>query len=153
MNKEIHRDNASRAVPPVAALFWGWAGVIPFAVLASVPLFASSDVLTSARGLVVPYGAIILTFMGGVHWGLALCRSNIGTWPFTIGVLPSLVAVLALVLPYQIAVLALGTGFTALLVVDFLIVARGYLPGWYGRLRFQLTLAVLVCLAAAGFGS
>ena len=153
MNKEVCLDNPKSAVLPVAALFWGRAGVIPFAVLASALLFGTSDVSTFARQLIVPYGAIILTFMGGIHWGLAMCRCEIGTWPFTIGVCPSLVAVLALVLPYQLAVLTLGIGFIALLVVDFLIVARDYLPNWYGRMRLQLTLAVVVCLAAAGFAA
>ena len=136
---------------PSQALLWGWAGVLPFAMAAGAIGFAGTDVAQVAAQILVPYGAIILTFMGGAHWGIATRQSADYAWLYTTGILPSLVAVVAISLPLLPAIAVLAVGLVALLLGDLVLVRRDLLPAWYGRLRTQLTVAVLVCLAVAGF--
>ena len=49
-----------------------------------------------------------------------------------------------------LALSLLGAGFALVLAVDRLSVSAGFAPRWYLRLRWPLTLVVLVCLAVAG---
>ena len=88
----------------------GFAGVLPFAALAlALWILPAAQAPLMARWL-VGYGAIILTFVGALHWGVAMVhpevperdRARLMLW----SVIPSLVAWLALALP-QLAGLAL----------------------------------------------
>ena len=61
---------------PRPAFVLGWLGVLPFAAFALSA--ATGGVLppgTAMSGLVL-YGAIILSFMGGAQWGLAMVTSR-----------------------------------------------------------------------------
>ena len=136
---------------PGIALAWGWAGVIPFTALAGLTALAEPHIQAFALQILVPYSAIILTFMGGVHWGIIISRIQNGMYLYTTGIMPSLAAVLAILVPLDFAIAVLGVGFLALLLCDLWLVRTAVLPKWYGKLRIQLTLAVIVCLAVAGF--
>ena len=60
-----------KPLPPLA-LILGIAGIIPFAVFSIASVGESpGSALTATRGL-VGYGAVILAFLGGVHWGFTL---------------------------------------------------------------------------------
>ena len=143
-------ESVRQTTVPSQALLWGWAGVLPFAMAAGAIGFADAEVAQVAAQILVPYGAIILTFMGGAHWGIATRHAVDHAWLYTTGILPSLVAVVAISLPLQPAIATLAAGLVALLVGDLVLVGCRLLPAWYGRMRTQLTIAVLVCLAVAG---
>lgn len=72
---------ASPAQPaPDVARFLGFAGAAPFwlcapAIATHLPL-VDPGLLASLGTLQVGYGATILSFLGGVHWGVAM--TNIG---------------------------------------------------------------------------
>ncbi len=135
---------------PKAALMLGWLGVTPFAgfamaIAAGWPLAAT----TGLRSLVF-YGAVILSFMGGVQWGLALRpaadRANLSS-RLVISVLPAIVAWASVaLLPMLAATSVLATAFALLLVHDIATVRRGLAPPWYTHLRAPLTAVVIVCL-------
>ncbi|MEM9356904.1 MAG: DUF3429 domain-containing protein [Pseudomonadota bacterium] len=135
---------------PTTTLAWGWVGVLPFATLSLALLFGDTFIAGVARQVLVPYAAIILTFMGGVHWGLEMRGAGRGSLLYNSGIFPSLVAVAALVLPVHLALLALGVGFAGLLAFDLWMAQQGIIPRWYSKLRIQLTSAVLACLIVAG---
>ncbi len=66
-------------------------------------------------------GAIILSFLGGVQWGLAIAFPQIDStlWcRLTLSILPSFVAWVALVMPYSIGFFILAGAFVAMLLVD-----------------------------------
>ena len=135
---------------PRAALILGWLGVTPFAGFA-VAIAAGWPLATDVglRGL-IRYGAIILSFMGGVHWGLALrpAADRANTWPrLVISVLPAIAAWASLAfLPMLVATGVLAAAFALLLVYDVETVRRGLAPAWYASLRAPLTAVVIVCL-------
>lgn len=148
-----------RAAPaiPRSAYILGWLGVIPFALLAIAAISGSFLAGQSALSSMVAYGAIILSFLGGAQWGLAMAETPSGDtsqWKhFTLSVLPSLVAFGAWSLQPIYALLGLALSFAAVLVVDLGASRIGQAPSWYPLLRIQLTSAVLACLLlTAAFG-
>ena len=136
------------ATIPAAALWLGPLGLIPFLAGALAPWILPAERLPDASLALIGYGAVILSFLGGVHWGLAAPAGR----PLQIGlsVVPSLVAWLALLVANlqgtDTALWLLAAAFAVLLPGDLLAAARGLAPGWYPRLRVPLTLIVVACL-------
>ncbi len=101
------------------------------------------------------YGAVILSFMGGVQWGLAMLatmqaksgRKHPDAAHLAISVCPALVGWIAALLGPASGLALLATGFVALLVFDLWTVRRELAPRWYAPLRIQLTVAVVILLA------
>ena len=136
--------------PQPAALLWGWLGVLPFVALTATNSLAIGEVHFWAAQILTHYGAIILTFMGGVHWGIALTTQDRNrVYLYTVGIMPSLISVVAILLPAKYALLVLVAGFIALLLYDLCLVRKEVLPAWYGGLRLNLTLTVALCLIIA----
>lgn len=143
MDSDVHQQ-----VPPAAA-WLGGLGAIPFAALAAVSWWLpdySGDALSALRA----YGAVILSFLGGVHWGLAMRRSpaSPGLFALTLSVMPSLVGWSALLLAPRSGLVVLTVAVIAMLAVDVSLAGRGLAPAWYKRLRVPLSTIVFVCLAA-----
>jgi hypothetical protein len=139
---------------PTPAFWLGWAGVIPFAGLAIMSLAGGGDWsgLDQFRALyaLVTYGMIILSFMGGVQWGLEMSRPDgNGAAGFVASVVPALIAFAASFVSVYAALLILAAGFVILLGYDRARIRAGIGPIWYGALRLQLSTAVVICLAAA----
>ena len=63
--------------PARLATALGIAGLIPFAAGAALALL--SDDAAAARAALLAYGAVILSFLGAVHWGLALASGPADT--------------------------------------------------------------------------
>lgn len=62
-----------------AAIWSGYAGVLPFVVgLLGVLLAPAADWRLQAQQAAVDYGAVILSFVGALHWGLALALLVVG---------------------------------------------------------------------------
>ena len=134
---------------PIAALWLGPLGLIPFVAGALAPWLLPAERLPDAGLALAGYGAVILSFLGGVHWGLAAPAGR----PLQIGlsVLPSLIGWLALLVANLYApapaLWLLAAAFAALLPGDLLAAGRGLAPPWYPRLRLPLTLVAVACLA------
>ncbi len=135
---------------PTLALLLGIAGLIPF--LGFGVLSATPDGDRAALALAA-YGAVILAFLGGVHWGFALPdpsgrgeRARLG-----LGVLPSLVGWVALLLVIAVNVGAglavLLLGFVATTAVEARGAAAGLVPRGYMALRYGLSATVVTVLA------
>ncbi len=133
---------------PSAALWLGPLGLVPFLAGALAPWLLPAEGLPEADFALVGYGAVILSFLGGVHWGLAAPEGRPRQLGFS--VLPSLVGWLALLVANLYAVgpalWLLAAAFATLLPGDLLAAGRGLAPGWYPRLRLPLTLVVVACL-------
>lgn len=136
-----------KAMPGVPS-WLGGLGLVPFvagAVLANIP--QTADV---GLWLIVSYGAVILSFLGGIQWGVALTRENGLSPAFILSNVISLAAWCALLLPPYLALMVLGAGFVAALCIDFVLIALLRLPGWFLGLRAVLTVGVLAAIAVAG---
>lgn len=141
---------------PRAAAVLGFAGVVPFAAAALGVWLLPDDYAATALFAQLAYGAAILSFLGGVHWGYALAdaaggRGTEAAFSLRLGwsVLPALVAWASLLLAPVPALGVLLVAFAAHFTGDRIAAARGYLPPWYARLRKHLTALVVACLGAA----
>lgn len=140
-------------VPRIAAILGGL-GLLPFLAGALFAIVGGPDGSATALRY---YAAVILSFMGGVHWGLAIAdtkgpRSFEGKLQLTLSVVPALVAWFALMRPLEASLLLMAFAFLILLVGDMLATLAGEAPAWYPRLRIPLTIGVILSLLIATWG-
>ena len=140
---------------PRPAVWLGLSGLIPF--VATVALAAATgDPALRAWALfaLAAYGAAILSFLGAVHWGLALATPADAPGAAALvprlglGVLPSLAAWVALLLPLGWGLGLLGLAIVITALVESGAAARDLLPKGYPGLRWVLSLCAAVCLFA-----
>ncbi|MEP1206510.1 MAG: DUF3429 domain-containing protein [Rhizobiaceae bacterium] len=133
------------------------AGYVPFAVL-TIGLWlllpeSQNYVLTGTA--LTTYGAVILSFLGGVRWGLALRSANeaASRYILIVSVMPSLAGWFSLYLdaPFVYAVQALV--FAAVGAWDALSGEKGAFGLWFVKLRTTLTFLVTGTLIAAFFAT
>ena len=132
-------------VPRFASIL-GFAGVTPF-IAGLVLLYLYNDPLRGwGEWILISYGAIILSFMGGVHWGAAMIREDSSIGALGRSVLPSLLALPALAIGGANGLLILAFGFLGLVIYDVSEVQKKRLPQWYPYLRRPLTSIVVASL-------
>ncbi len=141
--------------PPPAAVWLTAAGVIPFAALAgglvldlqNLPLTVA-EMHLALRG----YGAVILSFLGGILWGMTIVSGRPAPERagglLVLSTVPPLFGWAALLLPAESGLLLLIACFPAMLAVDWRTAAAGIAPAWYPKLRAPVTVAVVICLGA-----
>ncbi len=140
---------------PRPALILGFAGLVPF-ILGAVGAWALE---AERAGLAIPlqffYASAVLSFLGAVHWGLAMADygavSRASWGRFAWGVVPALAGWLLTALesaPIHMG-MALTAAFPIVLVADLVAAGRGLAPPWYPALRIPLTLVATLSLAAS----
>lgn len=136
------------------ALVLGAGGLIPFvglALLATVGPEADHVYWLTALSY---YGAVILSFVGALHWAHALRReaSGRGAWlQYGYSVLPPLLAWLSLLFPVWTALKLQALALLACYAFDRAMVRIDPLPSWFLRLRAVLTGVSAASLLAASF--
>jgi hypothetical protein len=136
---------------PEPAGWLGGLGAVPFLGLAAAAHFVDDAHRMSVIQALLAYGAVILSFLGGVHWGLAV-GSNINSdnrqflARLVLSVLPSLAGWTALLATETTGLLILATAIAAMLWVDLRATQAGHAPPWYPNLRIPLTCVVVAAL-------
>ena len=96
------------------------------------------------------YGAVILSFVGALHWGFAMLAKDIDDAErnarYLWSVIPALLAWPALLLSGGMAIGLLLGGFLLHYWQDRRLVQRFGLPSWYLPLRGRLTGVACLCL-------
>ena len=97
--------------------------------------------------LALIYSALILSFLGGIWWGVAVARAPEGDQAplFGLAVAPSILALTLVGLSLRWPVIAstlLGLVIVATLLVDRALRQRQLVPAWWMRLRVPLSLAL-----------
>lgn len=147
-------QRADRSAPSAYVERLGNAGLIPFVAGALLSwLVSGHEEAHFYVGLALAaYAAVIVSFLGGIHWGLGMLgepTTDSATTPYLWGIVPSLVAWVAVVMPAYAGLVIEGL----MLVVCYLVDRRLYpaygLSAWL-TLRFRLTLvAALSCFMGA----
>jgi len=139
-------------IPP-AALIPGLLGLLPFWGLAlATHLSTGLDPLLALMALIM-YGAIILSFVGALWWGIAIHATP--TAPrnvmFAWSVVPALIGWVAIMTTPQIGVRMLMAGLALQWVLDGLLMRHvpNLIPAWVFRLRTMLTFGAVSALAFA----
>ncbi len=123
----------------------GYLGLIPF-LAGAVTALLSEELVSLAFQAFILYSLAILSFMGGVHWGLALIIGTRQSTRLLISVVPVIVAWICLIaLPAPLTLAVLGGGFIAQWFIDRPILAELPMPSWYLEMRPRLAYAVAGC--------
>jgi hypothetical protein len=135
-----------------AAQWLGYLGLIPFVAGAALALTGDPAVRDLAIRAVIAYGAVIASFVGAIHWGVALTAADAraGTL-YVVSVLPSLVAWLALLFKPATGLLLLIAAFVLLWLYERATLWSNVFPGWFATLRTRLTAVAVTILALLFF--
>ncbi len=147
---------------PLPALMLGVGGLLPF-VATAIAVWHQPEIGNKASSLNISefalhalgaYGAVILSFLGGVRWGKLLDDdARLRQWsPLTLSVLPSLIGWCSLLLTPAAMLLLLIAGFAIQYALDLMAVRRLELPAWFGRLRLILSSGAVLSLIVALVG-
>lgn len=128
----------------------GYAGLIPFVMLTVLMWLVHADLLPFIAVALAAYAAAIASFLGGIHWGLGFMKGEAAArFHFFWGVVPSLLAWLALMMPAYAALPLLGLVLMACYAVDRKTYPAVGLARWL-PMRLQLTVvATLSCVLSA----
>jgi hypothetical protein len=128
------------------------ASFVPFAVLA-LWLYGIAPDHPWRPGTIVlltGYGAIILSFLGGLRWGIALTdRAGESRRDLMLGVVPPLLGWSAILVPPPLTFVLLAVAFAAQGAWDSLTLTSDAVPAWFRRLRIQMTVLVVAALVVA----
>lgn len=142
---------------PFLAVLLGLAGLIPFLGGSYAALAYADEGRRMGLLALAAYGAVILSFLGGVHWGIALQAGGAQTVHaqrsrYALGVLPSLIGWAGLLVVFlglpKTGLLVLIAGFVATTVTEARGTKLGWVPAAYMGLRWLLSVIVVVCLVA-----
>lgn len=139
-------------IPPLP-LVLGLMGLAPFIALALVVALAGRDVGGVDAGFALTaYGALVLSFFGGSHWGLALRHPSpdIRTALYLVAVASPVWAWAGLLVGGASGLGLLALGLAGQGAIDAARSSRFAAPRWYPRLRALLAaLATVATVAAA----
>ena len=148
--------NSAAALPtaqalPLNARRLGYAGLVPFVIGALLVWLVHDEVRLEVSVGLSAYAALITSFLGGIHWGLAFRQDDPPVRWLAWGVVPPLLAWPALLMPPYAGLVLQG----ALLIACYGVDRRLYPVQGAGRwllLRFRLSAVAALCcfIGAAG---
>ncbi len=144
--------------PARTASLLTYAGAIPFVACTAVLVFARPLGLVEYRPFALQalasYAAIIVSFLGGIQWGIGVATE--GEQPqtanslFLLSVVPSLLAWALLFLPSNSSKVIVALFLVGLVwIVDALLHLQQVIPAWFFRLRCKISAIVMISLAVA----
>ena len=129
----------------------GYGGALPFIGFGALVATGSAIWEIEFDTILLCYGAVILSFLGGLHWG----RLASGDRQITSGdnvfllwsITPPLVAWIAVLLPQAIGAIVMTGCFGLAYFIDVDLCRSGEWHSWMKSLRLHLTLIACVSLA------
>ena len=146
-------SNESALTPKIL----GYLGLVPF--LTSGVLVWFTQFHTYAVKSLSIYAAVILTFIGGVHWGIAMhtlqnknqSKTNARN-QFIFSVIPSLIAWMTIVFTNSSGLVIIALCFGMFWLIGKLYFQE-YLSSWYIQLRTHLTWIACFSIIIGWFGT
>jgi len=110
--------------------------------------------LDSCMQFQATYGAVMLSFLGALHWGMEFAKyGGYKGYPrLILGVAPLLGAWPTLAMEPQLALVAQWVLFTTLWYADMKATMAGWTPNWFSQYRFYLSILVGTCILGTLFG-
>jgi len=152
---------------PTPVMVFGLAGALPYLGASGFTVYlanqagqaASGEVsyinpalaqqlLDQAMSVQVTYGAVMLGFLGALHWGMEFAGygGHKGSKRLLLGLAPTLVGWSTLALDPSLALVTQWAGFTGLWYADMKATSAGWTPLWYSQYRFYLSILVGTCI-------
>jgi hypothetical protein len=143
---------------PQPAAVLGGLGLLPLIVL-SVQIATGQPLGGQLTGpalyALLIYGALVLSFLGGIQWGLAVAsadRSD-GWRRYGFSVLPAFAGWAAVWFGGKNGLITLAVGMAVWCLYEMWSTGLGEAPPWYSRLRLALSVVAVIALTcAAAYG-
>ncbi|KAI2601997.1 hypothetical protein GGR54DRAFT_626092 [Hypoxylon sp. NC1633] len=164
------KDTFALSSVPKEPYFLGLAGTLPYLATSLSTVYLSWDLntewpttsnfvnnvlishdtahylLSIIEPIQLGYGAVIISFLGAIHWGLEYAEKvpnpERTRFRYGLGVLASVVAWPTLLMPMDFALTSQFAAFVMLYFADARATVRAWAPSWYGTYRFVLTAVV-----------
>ena len=120
-------------------------GFLPFMFLSvTILLFRSNhEMFGLLLDLFKIWSAMILSFLGGIRWGIAIGKEPADTQDMFLSVLPCIIAWFAVMMSDVLAIMTLTLLYSFHGAWDSFLVRRHRIPEWFGKLRVILTILVV----------
>jgi len=152
---------------PTPIMLFGLAGGLPYLGTSALTIYLANQagqaasgatsaidpgvamsLLDQAASVQVTYGAVLLGFLGALHWGMEFAGygGSKGSKRLMLGVAPVLVGWGSLALDPSMALVTQWAGFTGLWYADMKATSAGWTPQWYSQYRFYLSVLIGTCI-------
>lgn len=136
---------------PTIAILLGALGVVPFVFFGFGAVGHNPETAERMLVALIDYAGLILTFAGGVHWGMGLSpmvsraalRVGAGTVPL---ILAWMALILAQILSPTVALLVLCVGYLGTILIEHRAAEQWLLPRGYVWLRWGISIVGLVMM-------
>ncbi|KAI9744726.1 MAG: hypothetical protein M1818_001651 [Claussenomyces sp. TS43310] len=158
------KDTFALTDVPRESLYIGTAGVLPYLATSLSTVYLAWDInhskangvgylfspelahdlLNHIEPIQIGYGAVIISFLGAIHWGLEYAGygGHQSYRRYAIGVVAPAIAWPTMMMPFEYALICQFLAFNMLYFVDARAAVRGLAPPWYATYRFVLTFVV-----------
>ena len=134
--------------PPVVPRWLGLAGLLPQLAAVAVVFSGDTPLHFTALAMGYAYAALILSFLGGLWWGIAASQKDPPEWLWVAAIAPSLIA-LGTAVPWATgqpwpgpSLVILGVALIGAPAVDLALARRALVPAWWMSLRLPLSLGL-----------
>ncbi|KAH9950196.1 hypothetical protein B0H21DRAFT_687075 [Amylocystis lapponica] len=162
--------NAVAHSVPVPYIVFGLAGGLPYVGAAGATIYLARQaglatagittnidpgvaitVLDHALNIQMTYGAVMLSFLGALHWGFEFAGygGHKGYARLLLGAAPVVFGWSTLALQPVEALIMQWVGFTGLWWADLKATGAGWAPNWYSQYRFYLSILVGTCIISS----
>ncbi|OBZ69322.1 hypothetical protein A0H81_10949 [Grifola frondosa] len=142
-------NSVAHAVPSLTTIFLAQqAGVAATGLATNLDPGVAITLLDQALNFQVTYGAVMLSFLGALHWGFEFAGygGHQGYPRLFLGAAPVVFGWSTLALAPMESLIAQWIGFTALWWADLRATSAGWTPAWYSQYRFYLSILVGTCI-------
>ncbi|KAF7979620.1 hypothetical protein HWV62_41954 [Athelia sp. TMB] len=166
--------SAGASLVPRPYMVMGLAGGLPYIAASGTTVYLAHQAGLAAQGLIpnvdpgvahtvldqalsfqVTYGAVMLSFLGAMHWGMEFAGygGHKGYRRLALGAAPLLIAWPSLGLGSMEALITQWAAFTGLWWADLKVTGLGWTPKWYSQYRFYLSILVGTCIIGSLAGT
>ncbi|MCJ1313086.1 hypothetical protein MMC25_006763 [Agyrium rufum] len=171
---KVIKDTFALTEVPREALYIGMAGVLPYLATSLSTVYLAWDInhahatgtglifseqtaellLHIVQPLQIGYGAVIISFLGAIHWGLEWAKygGEHGYRRYAFGIVAPAVAWPTILFPVEYALITQFLAFNFLYFADAQATMKGWTPPWYSTYRFVLTFIVGASIVASLIG-
>ena len=137
---------------PNAPLFLSLGVVFPFVLLSAGLWFLPYEYKLLALYNLLNYSVIILSFIGAVHWGVAITKGIKSYKHYLIAITPALLSWFMLIgffANYIVILIFFLLAFLTMFFIDMHYTKSGFFPVWYLPLRKLVSIIVIISIGLA----
>ena len=124
-----------------------YCGSIPFLFLTYLGFSKATHFFTIDTSLIlISYGAIILSFISGMHFSYAILQDKISNRLLILTNIVALISWLCLLVNFKLALVVIIIGYISNLIIDYISYKNLVIEKWFFNLRLRVSLIVISCL-------